>query len=258
MALRLATPAHAFELTLPGLPTTGASSTPFIFSVMVNVNSQELLPVQSINLYIYRVDNPATYHATLTNLPLSTSTKGYSEAETGGSRAAVSAIAGDGWAYRSGYNIGPEPNGYGPGPTSMRYDVVWYIPVEWRAGSCQVDVKLITTNGRIYTQSGSFTLSVPAPLGATSVTQYVNGADVFTQGFTASSGLRLGVSEMTRFGMKEKDFRAFAPLFAAVVKSGREVAGEVAKFREEFRKMHYCFEEEREMASSREKLLRTF
>jgi aminomethyltransferase len=78
------------------------------------------------------------------------------------------------------------------------------------------------------------------------------------EGFTASSGLRLGVSEMTRFGMKEKDFRAFAPLFAAVVKSGREVAGEVAKFREEFRKMHYCFEEEREMASSREKLLRTF
>ena len=78
------------------------------------------------------------------------------------------------------------------------------------------------------------------------------------EGFTASSGLRLGVSEMTRFGIKEKDFRAFAPLFAAVVKSGREVAGEVAKFREEFRKMHYCFEEEREMASSREKLLRTF
>jgi glycine/serine hydroxymethyltransferase len=78
------------------------------------------------------------------------------------------------------------------------------------------------------------------------------------EGFTASSGLRLGVSEMTRFGMKEGDFRAFAPLFAAVVRSGQRVAEEVAKFREGFQRMRYCFEEEREIASLKERWLKTF
>ena len=78
------------------------------------------------------------------------------------------------------------------------------------------------------------------------------------EGFTASSGLRLGVSEMTRFGMKEKDFREFAPLFAAVVKNGREVAEEVAKLREGFQRMQYCFEDDSVMASCRGRWLKTF
>jgi aminomethyltransferase len=78
------------------------------------------------------------------------------------------------------------------------------------------------------------------------------------EGFTASSGLRLGVSEMTRFGMKEKDFREFAPLFAAVVKNGREVAEEVAKLREGFQRMQYCFEDDSVMASFRGRWLKTF
>jgi aminomethyltransferase len=60
-------------------------------------------------------------------------------------------------------------------------------------------------------------------------------------GFTASSGLRLGVSEMTRFGMEEKDFAALASLFAEVVK-GKNVAEEVAKFRQSFQTMRYCFD----------------
>ena len=77
------------------------------------------------------------------------------------------------------------------------------------------------------------------------------------ESFTSSSALRLGVAEMTRFGMKEGDFRALAPLFADVVKSGRTVVEEVAKFREKFLKMHFCFEEG-EMPSFRDKLLKTF
>ena len=64
------------------------------------------------------------------------------------------------------------------------------------------------------------------------------------ESFTASSGLRLGVAEMTRFGMKEKDFEAFAPLFADAVMKGKNVAEEVAKFRENFLTMHYCFDGE--------------
>ncbi len=76
------------------------------------------------------------------------------------------------------------------------------------------------------------------------------------ESFTASSGLRLGVSEMTRFGMKEKDFRAFAPLFAEAVK-GRNVGDEVAKFRQNFLTLRYCFEE-KDLGEQKARLLSTF
>jgi aminomethyltransferase len=61
------------------------------------------------------------------------------------------------------------------------------------------------------------------------------------ESFTSSSGLRMGVAEMTRFGMKEKDFREFAGMFTEAVR-GRNVADEVARFRERFQTMNYCFD----------------
>jgi len=61
------------------------------------------------------------------------------------------------------------------------------------------------------------------------------------EGSTASSGLRMGVSEMTRFGMKEADFETFAALFADAVLRNKNISSEVARFRENFRTMHYCF-----------------
>jgi aminomethyltransferase len=76
------------------------------------------------------------------------------------------------------------------------------------------------------------------------------------EGFTASSGLRMGVSEMTRFGMKEKDFESFAQLFADAVK-GKSVAEEVAKFRADFQTLHYCFDG-KIPKSFKSKLLETF
>ena len=64
-------------------------------------------------------------------------------------------------------------------------------------------------------------------------------------GFTASSGLRLGVAEMTRFGMKENDFAEFAGLFAEAVKDPTDGVGEkVKEFRQQFQKMEYCFDDE--------------
>ncbi len=76
------------------------------------------------------------------------------------------------------------------------------------------------------------------------------------ESFTASSALRLGVSEMTRFGMKEKDFRTFAALFSDAVK-GKNVAEEVAKFRQNFLQLQFCFDE-KDLKGQREKLLATF
>ncbi len=79
----------------------------------------------------------------------------------------------------------------------------------------------------------------------------------FDESFTASSGLRIGVSEMTRFGMKEPDFEAFAPLFADAVNGKAGVAEEVAKFREGFLQLQYCFDGE-ELTPLKQQLLELF
>lgn len=63
------------------------------------------------------------------------------------------------------------------------------------------------------------------------------------EGFTASSGVRLGVAEMTRFGMNETDFEAFADIFADAVKGKPGVGEKTAQFRENFQTMRYCFDE---------------
>jgi aminomethyltransferase len=61
------------------------------------------------------------------------------------------------------------------------------------------------------------------------------------EGFTASGALRLGVAEMTRFGMGPADFTAVAGLMAAVVIDGAAVAHQVRQLRERFTELRYCF-----------------
>jgi len=64
------------------------------------------------------------------------------------------------------------------------------------------------------------------------------------EAFTCSSGLRIGVQEMTRFGMKEVDFKELAEYMADVLLSEKDVSQRVSKFRERFTKMQYCLPEE--------------
>ena len=61
------------------------------------------------------------------------------------------------------------------------------------------------------------------------------------EGFTAAGALRLGVSEMTRFGMAADDFRALASLLAAVVLRGADVAEQVKGLRGTFQDLRFCF-----------------
>jgi len=61
------------------------------------------------------------------------------------------------------------------------------------------------------------------------------------EGFTAAGALRMGVQEMTRFGMGPEDFRELAQYIRDVVVGGRTVRDEVAVFRKRFLSMHYCF-----------------
>jgi glycine/serine hydroxymethyltransferase len=58
--------------------------------------------------------------------------------------------------------------------------------------------------------------------------------------FLDSSGLRIGVQEMTRFGMKEKDFGELAGYFADIVIRNKPAKDAVAKYRRGFLEMGYC------------------
>jgi aminomethyltransferase len=61
------------------------------------------------------------------------------------------------------------------------------------------------------------------------------------EGFTAAGALRLGVSEMTRFGMEEEDFQSLASLFHDVVVNDANVLDQVKGLREHFIELQFCF-----------------
>jgi glycine/serine hydroxymethyltransferase len=58
--------------------------------------------------------------------------------------------------------------------------------------------------------------------------------------FLDSSGIRMGVQEMTRFGMKEKDFDVLSGLIADVVMRNKDVKEDVKEFRKNFLEMKFC------------------
>jgi len=58
--------------------------------------------------------------------------------------------------------------------------------------------------------------------------------------FLQSSGIRLGVQEMTRFGMKEGDFDLLAGYMAEVIRHNKKVKDEVRGYRQKFLEMRYC------------------
>jgi aminomethyltransferase len=66
-------------------------------------------------------------------------------------------------------------------------------------------------------------------------------ANTDEEGFTASGALRMGVSEMTRFGMEEDDFRTLAELMRDVVIKDAVVTDQVKTLREQFRELQFCF-----------------
>ena len=61
------------------------------------------------------------------------------------------------------------------------------------------------------------------------------------EGFTAAGALRMGVAEMTRFGMKETDFQTLAELIQDVIVRDKPVKTQVSAFRKRFQQMQYCF-----------------
>jgi glycine hydroxymethyltransferase len=58
-------------------------------------------------------------------------------------------------------------------------------------------------------------------------------------------GIRLGVSEVTRLGMKEPEMSEIAEFIKRVIidkGSLEKIRADVAEFRRNYQKVHYCFE----------------
>lgn len=63
------------------------------------------------------------------------------------------------------------------------------------------------------------------------------------EGFSAAGSLRMGVQEMTRFGMKEKDFQELAEIMHTVIVKNKSFKKQVTQFRKRFIEMQFCFQE---------------
>ena len=74
--------------------------------------------------------------------------------------------------------------------------------------------------------------------------------------FYHPSGIRMGVQEMTRFGMMEQDFDALAHFMADIILKNKNIAKEIAEFRGRFTTMKYCLTPE-QTAEIAPKLLST-
>lgn len=61
------------------------------------------------------------------------------------------------------------------------------------------------------------------------------------ESFAASGALRLGVAEMTRFGMEPEDFQELAQLMRDVIVDNQNVKQEIIRLRQRFLQMRYCF-----------------
>ncbi len=64
------------------------------------------------------------------------------------------------------------------------------------------------------------------------------------EGFTASGALRMGMSEMTRFGFGKKEFEQLAAIMADCILRGKEVKEDVIRLRSNFTEMKYCFSDD--------------
>ncbi|MFP3927547.1 MAG: glycine cleavage system aminomethyltransferase GcvT [Desulfobacteraceae bacterium] len=73
------------------------------------------------------------------------------------------------------------------------------------------------------------------------------------EGFTASGALRMGVAEMTRFGMDKTAFEELADLIRDVVAGGIDVKARVAELRQRHSELRFCFKDD-ELAPLMQKL----
>ena len=76
--------------------------------------------------------------------------------------------------------------------------------------------------------------------------------------FLEPSGIRMGVQEMTRFGMTEEDFDVLAEYVADVILQDQDVKEKVREFRQNFLEMKYCLPAEESIQVAADIVLSVF
>src|SRR3990167_757658 len=64
------TTAKALNITFPSVPSSGTLGSAYTFTVKVDVQDTDLLPIQGVDLVIYNAASPTTNTVTYTDLPL--------------------------------------------------------------------------------------------------------------------------------------------------------------------------------------------
>jgi hypothetical protein len=214
---------RAVSINFTSLPASGTLGSTYSFTVKVDVQNTDLLPIKRVNLEIYNVASPSTYRATCANLPAVTGIKSYTSAKTGGGAVSVSASTAANWGgasgvtrygYGYGYQLGwgtySFGTGYGygygygsyVGSTSITYSVTWTPPATWPAGTYKILILVYGNGGgKAFTTSvrPSFTLSAPVTYaagggggpavrpGVTKLRGFITSQGVFTERVTAES-----------------------------------------------------------------------
>ena len=114
------TPVKAVEINIDN-PSTATKGSPYPFTFRVDVQDTDLLPIQSIDLRIYKESNTGIYSVLFSNLPLPTtpSTRASRDYDGTGGSATITGTTGPGWAYGYGYRYG-----YGYGYQGQTWDTI--------------------------------------------------------------------------------------------------------------------------------------
>ncbi len=182
-SLWYASPTKALEIDFASLPSGQTLGSTHTFTVTVNIEDHDLIPITSINLYIFQngdyTSATSPRKATLADLPLTSTTKSYLSIQTGGGAATVAASASSGWGYGyqygagyaawqgGGYTFGQVFGyGYGGSATYITYTVSWTSPSTWPTDNYKVEVQL-TASGpdltKTFTEtSDAFALYTPS------------------------------------------------------------------------------------------------
>jgi transcriptional regulator with XRE-family HTH domain len=175
-------PARALDITITP-PSTGTLGNVHTFTVRVDVEDFDVLPVWRIDLEIFNTGD-ATKTATLTGLPLGDSTRSaHTVTPSSAGSAEVATSAESTWGYATAYSYGygyrdPDGSGYHyfgtrggygygygsySGATHIIYTVYWTSPSGWPAGNYQIKALVYGSATQKFSEtSGTFSLSAAA------------------------------------------------------------------------------------------------
>jgi len=236
------TPVRALNISFPSPPSSATLGSTQSFTVKIDIDSDELLPIQSVDMEIYNVSDTSK-KATCTNLPLIDGvTKNYSDTDTGGGgTVSVTATAPYWeWFYGYGYAVWQGSGyyfnnvygyGYQTGAASITYDVTWTSPSAWPAGAYEVEAEItaIDSNSNISTftkTSDEFTLSTPVT-GVTGAWETGAEADVTGESLIETGEADTGEAGEILIETGEADIGEAGDILVDAGEQNPEVAGDI-------------------------------